>query len=231
MSVAHPEPEWSKTLDRGLQVLETLADTGEHLTIGELARRLGLHRTVVYRLVGTLERHRLAYRHRDGRYGVGLGTVALARNVAVPRLAEVAVPALSALAHRAEATAFLSVAEGEEATAVAVVEPREGAIHVAYRVGSRHPLDRGASGLAILAGRPPRPDERVEVADARRRGYAVTSGELQSGAVGVAAPVPIEAALEVSLGVVALGSLDETAVAPQVLEAAGRVAALLGRAR
>ena len=98
-------------------------------------------------------------------------------------------------------------------------------------MGSRHPLDRGASGLAILAARAPRPDERAEVAEARRRGYAVTSGELQSGAVGVAAPVPIEAALEVSLGVVALGSLDETAVAPQVLEAAGRVAALLGRAR
>jgi hypothetical protein len=43
--------------------------------------------------------------------------------------------------------------------------------------------------------------------------------------------VPIEAALEVSLGVVALGSLDEAAVAPQVLEAGDRVAALLGRAR
>ncbi|MBO0705844.1 MAG: helix-turn-helix domain-containing protein, partial [Candidatus Dormibacteraeota bacterium] len=98
------EPEWSKTLDRGLQVLETLADTGEHLTVGDLASRLGMHRTVVYRLVGTLERHRLAHRRPDGRYGVGLGTVALARNVAAPRLAEVTLPVLSALADRAGAT-------------------------------------------------------------------------------------------------------------------------------
>ncbi|MBO0690688.1 MAG: IclR family transcriptional regulator, partial [Candidatus Dormibacteraeota bacterium] len=87
------------------------------------------------------------------------------------------------------------------------------------------------SGLAILAARPPRPDERRETSEARRRGYAITSGELQSGAVGIAAPVPIEAALEVSLGVVALGSLDELGVAPLVLDAADRVAALLGRSR
>lgn len=232
MSVAQRgQPEWSKTLDRGLQVLETLADAGERLTIGDLARRLGMHRTVVYRLVGTLESHRLAHRHPDGRYGVGLGTVALARNVAAPRLAEVTLPVLSDLADRAGATAFLAVAEGEEATAIAVVEPRQGSIHVAYRVGSRHALDRGAGGLAILATRPPHPDERAEVAEARRRGYAITSGELQSGAVGIAAAVPIEAALEVSLGVVALGSLDEPAVAPVVLDSAGRVAALVGRAR
>lgn len=229
--VQRGQPEWSKTLDRGLRVLETLADAGEHLTVGDLASRLGMHRTVVYRLVGTLERHRLAHRHPDGRYGVGLGTVALARNVAAPRLAEVTLPVLSALADRAGATAFLAVAEGEEATAVAVVEPRQGSIHVAYRVGSRHALDRGAGGLAILATRAPRSDERAEVAEARRRGYAITSGELQSGAVGIAAAVPIEAALEISLGVVALGPLDEPGVAPLVLDSASRVAALVGRAR
>ena len=227
----HKQAEWSKTLDRGLQVLETLADAGQHLTVSELASRLGLHRTVVYRLVGTLERHRLAHRHPDGRYGVGLATVALARNVAVPRLGEVTLPVLSGLADRAGATAFLAVAEGDEATAVAVVEPRDTLIHVAYRVGSRHRLDQGASGLAILAARLPHPEERSEVAEARRRGYAITSGELQSGAAGIAAPVPIEAALEVSLGVVALGKLDEAQVAPLVVDAAARVAGLLGRGR
>jgi DNA-binding IclR family transcriptional regulator len=228
VSAARAEAEWSKTLDRGLRVLETLADAGEHLTAGELAGRLGLHRTVVYRLLGTLERHRLAHRHPDGRYGVGLATVALARNAAAPRLGEVTLPVLSDLAGRARATAFLTVAEGEEATAVAVVEPRDSPIHVAYRVGSRHPLARGASGLAILAARPPRPDERPEVAEARRRGYASTSGELQPGAVGIAAAVPIEAPLEASLGVVALSGLDEASVVHQVLDAAARVAVLLG---
>ncbi len=60
----------------------------------------------------------------------------------------------------------------------------------AYRLGHREPLDRGAGGVAAMASAPPRPDEPRTVADARAQGYAVTHGELNPGAHGVAVPLP-----------------------------------------
>ena len=46
---------------------------------------------------------------------------------------------------------------------MASVEPPHVAAHVAYRPGTRHRVDRGAPGLAILAGEPTRAGERPEV--------------------------------------------------------------------
>ena len=55
--------------------------------------------------------------------------------------------------------------------------------------------------------------------------YAVTSGELQSGARGLAAPVRGVDGLRASVGVVTLeDAIDEAVVAPQVIAAAQQVA-------
>ena len=46
-------------------------------------------------------------------------------------------------------TAFLVVRSGDEAVTVATVEPQDSTAHVVYRPGTRHPVDRGAPGLAL----------------------------------------------------------------------------------
>ena len=214
-----------QTLDRGLRVLELLAGEPRGLTVGELAGSLGVHRTVVYRLLGTLGQHRLLARGEDGRYRLWTGLVELSRSV-VPHLQALALPELERLAEALGATAHLTVADGDEAVALAVVEPRNTQIHVAYRPGLRHPLTVGASGLAILAGRPAERGERVEVARARRRGYAVSRGELQAGAVGAAAPVAVDGGAEASVGIVALAPLGAEA-GRRVVTAARALAAAL----
>ncbi len=98
---------------------------------------------------------------------------------------------------------------------MAVVEPSWTALHVAYRTGTRHPLERGAGGQAILAGR------RGQIEP------VATSGELQPGAYGVAAPVVGVPGLEASVGVVALAPLDVVAVGEQVAAAAAAVSRAL----
>jgi DNA-binding IclR family transcriptional regulator len=85
--------ETSQTLDRGLRVLKLLADTDHGLTVTELASRLGVNRTVVYRLLATLEQHSLVRRDLGGRARVGLGVLGLAHQVH-PLLREAALPAL-----------------------------------------------------------------------------------------------------------------------------------------
>jgi DNA-binding IclR family transcriptional regulator len=101
-------------------------------------------------------------------------------------LRSAALPELTAMADELAMTAFLVVREGDEAVTVESVEPRTSTAHVAYRPGNRHPIDRGAPGLAILAGSPPCPGERDELAEARARGYATSVGEVVAGVAAVA---------------------------------------------
>jgi DNA-binding IclR family transcriptional regulator len=208
--------ETSQTLDRGLRVLGVLAETPGGLTITELAARLGVNRTVVHRLVATLEQHALVRRGAAGRLHVGLGVLQLASAVQ-PVLRDTAVPVLRRLAEDVGCTAHLTVADGDEALALAVVEPSWTDFHVSYRVGARHPLDQGAAGKTILLGRTP-----------GSAAYSVTAGELQPGARGLAAPVLGVDGLEASVGIVTLGDLDAEQVGPRVADAAAEVAARLG---
>ncbi|WP_229400974.1 IclR family transcriptional regulator [Micromonospora okii] len=209
-----PAGETSQTLDRGLRLLHLVADAPGGLTVTEAANRLRIGRAAVYRLVGALSGHGMVRRDGDGRLRLGAGVLHLARR-AQPLLAEGALPALRRLAEQAGATAHLTVVEGGEGIALAVVEPSWTSFHVAYRTGTRHPLDRGAAGRAILAGR------------AGSVGPVASSGELQPGAHGVAAPVLGVPGLEASVGVVALTPLDPEVVGEQVLAAARAIATAL----
>lgn len=219
-----------QTLDRGLQALALIAQTPHGLTIAELAEALKVHRAIVYRLVSTLEGHRLVARAPGGQICLGVGVVALAAQFE-PHLGLRAQPLLHRLARATRATAFISAAQGSECVVLMVAEPEEGLLRVAYRVGSRHPLSRGAAGIAILAGRPERPDDPEEVRQARRDGFSVTRGQLQPGAVGVASPIRLPAHLrrgfEASIGVVAIGELDLDRAAVEVRKSAAAIAGLI----
>lgn len=206
--------ETSQTLDRGVRVLELLAGASGGLSVSDLAARLGVSRPAVYRLLTTLEAHDLVERDPDGQARLGLGLLGLAQAV-TPRLGALARPELRRLADDLGATAHLTVCSGGEAVSVAVVEPRHTVMHVAYRVGSRHRLEQGAAGRAILLGRSARP------------GFVVTEGELEAGAIGIAAPILGVAGLEASVGVVAFGRLDAAEVGSRIVAAAAAIAAAL----
>ncbi|MFD8588407.1 IclR family transcriptional regulator [Streptomyces sp. NPDC059506] len=215
--------ETSQTLDRGLRVLKLLAETDHGLTVTELANKLGVNRTVVYRLLATLEQHSLVRRDLGGRARVGLGVLRLAHQVH-PLLREAAMPALRSLAEDVGATAHLTLVDGNEALAVAVVEPSWTDYHVAYRTGFRHPLDRGAAGRAILAGRRIQDGAADAAPDEGPSGCVTTEGELEAGASGAAAPLLGVAGIEGSVGVVMLAGRVPDRVGPRVVEAAAEVA-------
>jgi DNA-binding IclR family transcriptional regulator len=147
-----------------------------------------------------------------------------------PQFRAVALPLLQVLAKRTRATAFISVPEGENCVVIMVAETEEGLLRVGYRLGSRHPLNVGAAGIAILAGRPPRPDDSEDVIRARLDGYSLTRGQLQRGAVGIASPIYASGThigFEASIGVVAMDDLDTDAAVEAVTGAAARIAQLI----
>lgn len=208
-----PARESSLTLERGLSLLQAVADAeSEAPTISDLANRIGVSRAAVYRLLGPLQTRGLV-RREGSRVRLGLGVLWLAGRV-LPQLRAAASPALRGLAERVGATVHLTVADGAEAQAVAVVEPTWTSYHLSYRVGTRHPVQRGAAGRAVdLPPGGPR--------------WVVSTGDLQPGAFGVAAPVRAVQGLRASVGVVALQPFDVDEVGPLVVETAEAVAAAL----
>lgn len=207
----------SQTLDRGLRVLEHVSESAGPLTVAQIAREVGMHRSITYRMLRTLEAHGLLARDAHGRYQPGAGLTVLAGRF-TPHLRAIAGRHLSHLAGATEKTAFLVVRHGEEAVTIEVVEPLATAAHVSYRPGLRHPVDRGAPGIALLSGEAPRSGERREVTLARTRGWASSDGEVIDGFRAVAAPViDPTGACRGALALVFAGDVDAAPLAGHVM--------------
>lgn len=207
---AAPPKETSLTLERGLNLLQAVADAdGSAPTISDLAAAVGVSRAAVYRLLGPLQARGLV-RREGSRVRLGLGVLRLAGQVQ-PQLRFAALPALRALAEKVGATVHLTVADGADAQVVAVVEPSWTSFHFSYRVGTRHPVQRGAAGRAVdlPAGGPQ---------------WVVCTGEPVPGVCGVAAPVRGVPGLRASVGVISLEQCSGEEIGPQVVEAAKAVA-------
>jgi DNA-binding IclR family transcriptional regulator len=217
----------SQTLDRGLAVLEYLSQHPGSASVAAISEALALDRTIVYRLLNTLAQRRLAMRDSLGQFSIGIGVFNLARH-ATPPLMAAASGELRRLADQIGALSILTVADGDEANCIATAEPPGSAPQLVHRPGFRHPLDRAAAGIAILAGNAPRPGEREAVTRARALGYATSWGEVLPGAMGIAAPIVLEGrACEASIGVAVYGQLDERDVSSHVLRASKVVIAAL----
>lgn len=215
-----------QTLERGIETLLLIARNPAGLKVSELATGLGLHRAVSYRIVATLAELGMVQRLADGRVVLGSGAYLLGAR-SVDHVRTLARPVLEDLAEATGATAFLSMAEGDECVVALTAEPRHTMINIHYRVGTRHPITRGAAGFAILAMRPEAPNDIDEVRSARENGYSITRGQLHKGAVGVSSGIQLPqggfAGLEFSIGVVALEELDLQTAAKAVPEAAQRL--------
>lgn len=178
----------SQTLARGLSALQLVAAAPAGLTVQQVADHAGVHRTIAYRLLGTLAEFRLVAKGEDGRYRPAAGLAVLGasfdRNVR-----QLSLPTLRTLADDLGTTVSLLVAEGDQQVAIAVIVPTQVAYQLAFHEGSRYPLNRGAAGIALLACMPPRPGERDLVARAREQGWVITHGEIEPNTYGLAVAV------------------------------------------
>ena len=202
----------SQTLSRGVRILEILADTRTPMTIDELAGHLDVHRSIAYRLLRTLEDHRLVVRDAAGRAELGPRMAALAAGVASDLHAE-ALPELTQTANDLGMTSFVAVLDGQECITLASVEPRHAVALVAQHPGTRHPVTVGAPGKAILSQLPPDrwPVDaaealRTEVADASARGFARSHDEVIPGLHAVAVPLALRGRSPAAVAAVYLAS-------------------------
>lgn len=201
----------SQTLERALDALQVLAD-GKRRTSQELADELGLHRSVVYRILRTLEDYTLVARAPDGRYLLGLGIAALAEAGMGELEAQVAV-VLQELANMTSATALFCGPQRDDAVVLSSARPSQTPTSIAIRTGTRFPLDKGAPGLAILSLREPIDYEPDEVTLARQTGLVHTRGTPFAGLEALAVPIRLPDGQGASLSVIfPMRDLDVIAV-------------------
>ncbi|MFC9984030.1 IclR family transcriptional regulator [Microbacterium keratanolyticum] len=232
--MATPAPA-SQTLSRGIRILEILAEAHAALTIDEIAVRLDVHRSVAYRLLRTLEDHRLVARDAAGLVSLGPRMAALAAGVAHDLQSE-ALPELTAVANELGMTCFLAVLDGDECITLASVEPRHAVASVAQRPGARHSVTVGAPGKAILAQLPSpqwpaetAPRTIDDVAQVRTQGFATSHDEVIPTVRSVAVPLALRGQRPAAIAVVHVASAhDDREIAERLRLSAQAIAASLG---
>lgn len=215
----------SQTLSRGIQALELLAASEAPLSIAELSAGLGVHRSIAYRILRTLEAHSLVMRDDAGRVSAAPGLAALARGVSRD-LQSAALPELTTVANELSMTAFIAVWDQHDCVTLVTVEPRHSRTALVQRPGTRHSFTAGAPGIAIQSavteeqwnrlapGQPYRSEARL----ARERGYATSFSEVIDGVGAVAAPIQVPGQLPASLSVVYFGSgKDEAGIGARLM--------------
>lgn len=141
-----------QSLDRGLTILEAVAKSGRSVSLGELTGVLGIDRSSVFRLAGTLKR-RGFLANPAGRkdYVLGPSLWRLAHQYDWSNmLVKVSHEQLKGLAMKTNETAQLAVREGKQALFIDSVVTSH-VISVSGRAGELTPLHCTAHGKALLA--------------------------------------------------------------------------------
>lgn len=193
-----------------LDVLGSFRAASSDLTLTEIAARAGLPLSTAHRIVGELAGTGAVERAPDGRWRIGLRLWEIgALAPRGPGLREAAMPFLEDLHAVTRQNVQLAVLDGHDAVYVERLA-RPGAVNVVTRMGSRLPLHATGVGLVLLAhadaafqeevlaaplrGFTPRtirsPDVlRRTLADARREGVVVSTGQIELISQSIAAPV------------------------------------------
>jgi IclR family transcriptional regulator, KDG regulon repressor len=242
-----------QTLARGLLILEAFSEKAEY-GISDLARRLGLPKSAVHRVMSTLAHGRYVEQTAARRYRLGLKVLELGSLCRLRLdLATRAQPILEDLSNRAGANAHLAKLDGLEVFDLLRVE-HPAPLRITRNPMLRRPAHCTALGKAILAfDNPSRAEEMVkvglfrltrktivqperfhnELARVRKRGYAVDNEEFYPGTRCVAAPVfddseRVVAAMSVSCLITQLTEDRVPDFALLVLEAALHLSRELG---
>jgi DNA-binding IclR family transcriptional regulator len=202
-----------QTVDRALQLLNCFTTVRPVWGISDLGRELGIAKSMVARLVETLEAHGFLERNPETRRFVlglrlvGLGLVAQSSGGDLHRMA---LPLLERLSLATGETSMLCVPRGIHSVCVEqVASPHQG-LRLAIERGTISPLYAGASNKAVLAFLPEEQIElviaaglpvitketvvdharlREQLAQIRQAGWHASTGEMSPDVSAVAAPI------------------------------------------
>lgn len=201
---------FSESLARGLAVARAFDRHSPRMRCADVAAKTGLSRAAARRYLLTLQR--LGYFGADGDWFYPMPRILeLGYSfISSARLEDFVEPILRKLADETGAAAHFAVLDNNETLCLgSVFSPKMFGFYIS--VGARHPAYAGSLGKVLLAGLPDKElDEylrtvrrtahtpktlttaaalRQDIVAARKAGYALNRGELNTGIVGIAVPV------------------------------------------
>jgi DNA-binding IclR family transcriptional regulator len=199
-------------IGKALWLLQALGDYPQGVQLAELARNGGFPLSTAHRLAASLVREGFAtFDESTRRYHLGLKLFALAARVSNAHgFAGAALPILQDLAARTREAALMSVLEGQHQLYVHYVKgPQQ--VNVIGEPGRLGPLHNTSMGKVLIAFAPSdvradlvehlplddtgpntitgREEFAEEIAEVRRRGYAIADQEHEAGIRAVGVPV------------------------------------------
>lgn len=242
-------------LEKGLDILEALADSVSGYTLNELAQKVGRKVSEIFRMAVTLQRRGYVQVDENDRYTLTLRMFELAhRQQPLKSLVSVALPLLRELANRSRQSCHLAMYQGGRVVVIAQVESPE-RWSFGLKVGVVMGLTDTSSGHVLLAFRDEIDRARMLRAhigvegelemdpgelfailqEVRERGYSAMPSRQTRGITNIAFPV-MGAADHViaSINVPYIERIDQKS-APDVAQVrsivgniAGRLSALMG---
>jgi len=197
---------------RANNILQLLAKNPTGLRIGELAKRLDLDRTTVFRIMVTLEQCAFAERIGEGKaykLGVGIFEVGSAY-IRSTDIHSIARPVMIDLSHQVREGVHWAILSGKNAVCIDKIEsPRS--LGTTSKIGRAVALNAGSVGKVLLAFQPDEAREnllgsvellrfthrtitstdnmRSEIQKIRRQGYCISLGEGEIDMACIAAPI------------------------------------------
>ncbi|NUU59072.1 IclR family transcriptional regulator [Paenibacillus agri] len=240
----------TQTLERAIDILFVLADSGTTLTVSEIAEKVGIPESTAYRFIQSLIKSGFVERKGRSKIGLGLRIFDLARGLSQQiekELLVIARPIMEELTALTNETTVLFVRSGSKAICLEhVTSPR--LIRMSIENGRVLPLNSGASGKTLLAYENDKIIEDMcklfeanstkstllqELHNIKDAGYCFTLGEVDTDAFAIAAPVldpqqRIVASLSAAGPIHRLGEDEIPLFIGYVKEAASRISCKLG---
>ena len=202
-------PYKAPALEKGLDILESLAGVREPQSISDIARNLGRSRSEIYRMVVVLEARGYVERTEDPEklqlsnrlFEIGM------RSPPKMNLHEAALPEMSALASQMMQSIQLAVVSSDQIVVIARTESPDD-VGFSVRLGHRRSIMKSASGLVLFAFASPLQKAKilkdlksggVEAADinalhaqaeeVRRAGFVCMPSRIVDGVTDMGAPI------------------------------------------
>ena len=142
-------------VERAFRLLRHIASGDSVANMSVSARKLGISRTTLMRLIGTLEAEQMIERKTDGSgYGLGLGLVGLAgQALYASDLVQVGDPVIAGLSLQLSLSTHVGVLDGADVLYVARRTPNAHLVSN-VRIGSRLPAHATTMGRIMLAHLP-----------------------------------------------------------------------------
>ena len=254
LSMTEPRSYSVTALERGLQLLQILADEDRQFGLQEIVVRAGLPKTTVFRLLTTLEANGFVERTAASGYRVGLQLIRVGQFAhAVFDLRRISQPNLDRLHRSSSDTVNLGAWRHDQAVYVEVL-PSPLRLRFVESPGTVAPLHASALGKAIAAHLPEAEVRRIisgtglapltrhtitalkdylsELERVRACGYAVDREETDIGAACIGAPLfdstKVVGGISLSAPVGRMTAKRVSVLVPGLIEACGAVSQKLG---